>query len=506
MLLIDSQTANSTEAASAKSGLTTKQNKPHSIRISLLRSLLLTLGILLFGSAWLIDQVIDKELYARFDGELLAVARSLETLTLQEQHGVELHFSDAVMPSFSKSIKPDYFELVSSNGALIESSRSLLAPVNPMGNSVHPIRLDAKLSDRALSFSDIAMPDGRLGRLVRLRFQPLLGDSLDSLPASARPAPTQVELHVARDMDVLTGVEKRLHVSLIAVVILLLSAAGTLVWWRVGRELDMIDRLAEQAQRIGKSQNELAISFEGVALELTPLVMRINESSESIARAMDRERRWSRDLAHEMRTPITELKTMLEVAHAFPSTYTPERVQEQASQIAQEMDALVSALLLMARIEGGLEQVGALLVDLSALGLSILDSIKDESVRAWQLSLAQPLLVQSDAALVRILLSNLIGNARSYAEPKSDVAIVAAIESGEVFFEISNLAPHLNQDDLTHMLGRFWRKPSDSSTGIRSGMGLSIAHALCEILQLRILLSLDDNKRFCVRLTGWRTH
>jgi two-component system, OmpR family, sensor histidine kinase QseC len=502
MLLIDSTAANGI----LNTAVSAKRIKPHSIRISLLRSLLLTLGILLFGSAWLIDQVIDKELYARFDGELLAVARSLETLTLQEKNGIELQFSDAAMPSFSKPNKPDYFELLDANGVLIESSKSLSEAANPATDAQQVIRLDANLSNRALSFSDIALPDGRWGRLVRLRFQPLSGDSLDSTPANLRPTQAFVELHVARDMDVLTGVEARLHASLIAVVILLLSVAGTLVWWRVGRELDMIDRLAEQAQRIGKSQSELAISLEGVAIELMPLVMRINESSESIARAMDRERRWSRDLAHEMRTPITELKTMLEVAHAFPSTYTPERVQEQASQIAQEMDALVSALLLMARIEGGLDQVGALPVDLSALGLSILDSIKDESVRAWQLSLTQPLLVQSDAALARILLSNLIGNARSYAEPKSDVAIVAAIESGEVFFEISNFAPHLNQDDLTQMLGRFWRKPSDSSIGIRSGMGLSIAHALCEILQLRITLNLDENKRFSARLTGWRTH
>ena len=71
------------------------------------------LAVLLIAVALLADYFVDRELQARFDGELFALARSLQTLTLQEVQGVELHFSGAVMRSFSTSDKPDYAELAS---------------------------------------------------------------------------------------------------------------------------------------------------------------------------------------------------------------------------------------------------------------------------------------------------------------------------------------------------------------------------------------------------------
>lgn len=510
MLLIKSPDALKATAASSHSPVnSTRADKPRSIRRGLLNSLLLVLGVLLFGSAWLIDKVIDKELYARFDGELLAVARSLETLTLLEAHGVELHFSDEVMPKFKAKTRPDYFELKYASGAIIERSFSLVLDTNAgsdsqLNSQSKGFELKARLGNSAVAFVDVELPDGRLGRLVRLRFEPGLGDTLDRVAALKRPPPQQVELIVARDMDVLTGVEKRLHAQLIAVVIALLAVTGAMVWWRVGRELNAMDRLAEQARHIGQSQSEAAISIAGVPLELMPLILRINESSESIAKAMDRERRWSRDLAHEIRTPIAELKTMLEVAQAFPNAYTPQRVQAEASQIAQEMDALVSTLLLMARVEGGLDQVNPQPIDLSELCSSILAGIKDDAISQWTIRLNHSLIVQSDSALVRMLLSNLIGNARSYADPRSEVYIQSGIENGAGFFAIQNRAPHLCAGDLAQMTQRFWRKSGTGENGVRSGMGLSIAQALCEILKLRLSLALDANQYFSVRIEGWQ--
>jgi|GEM_PF-2059222 len=502
----DSAAAESSDNSATKKS----QQKTRSIRQGLLRSLLTVLGLLLIVSAWLIDQVIERELYGRFDGELLSVARSLETLTLQEAHGVELHFSDAVMPKFKAQTKPDYFELKYAGGALIERSKSLdlglglAADTKAKSNEFKTFELKSGLGDSAVAFADVTLPDGRLGRLVRLQFQPGLGDSLDQEPMQKRPAPQQVELMVARDMDLLTGIEKRMHVSLIAVVIGLLAVTGVLVWWRVGRELNAIDRLATQAGRIGQSQNEPAMALAGVPQELMPLILRINESSESIARALDRERRWSRDLAHEMRTPIAELKTLLDVAQAFPNAYTPQQVQAQASQIAGEMDALVSTLLLMARVEGGLEQVSQQPIDISELCGAILAGIKDTDISQWTTQLENFPVVKSDAALVRMLLSNLIGNARSYAEPISEVYLKAASENGVGFFEIKNRAPHLQAADLAQMTQRFWRKSGNQENGVRSGLGLSIAQALCDILALKLTLNLDAEQFFSVRIDGWK--
>jgi signal transduction histidine kinase len=474
-------------------------SRARSIRRGLIRSLLLVLGILLFSSAWLIDQVIDKELYARFDGELLAVARSLETLTLQEKHGVELHFSDAVMPNFRAKIRPDYFELKTAGGALIERSNSLTLNTDwgMQSKQAKVIELKARLGNSAVAFVDVVLPDGRLGRLVRLRFQPGLGDSLDRVPVLQRPQRQQVELFVARDMDVLTGVEKRLHASLVALVVALLAVTGMLVWWRVGRELNTIDRLAEQARRIGLSQHEPVMSLTDVPQELMPLILRINESSESIAKAMERERRWSRDLAHELRTPIAELRTLLDVAISFPKEHDAKKVQEQARTISMDMDSLVSSLLLMSRVESGIEGIALQAMDLHA-ELAALTRKRPE----WQLAVPAPCWIQSDPRLLKIVLSNIVNNAFAYAAPLNSVRITV-IETGaaeRIALEISNGAPALKPEDLAHMTKRFWRKSGNADEGARSGLGLSIASALCDMLKLQLSLQLSDAKVLTVRI------
>lgn len=99
--------------------------KVNSIRRNLLMVVSAALAVLLLGAALLLDHFIDIELQARFDGELLAVAHKLQTLTLQEAKGVELHISDEVMTNFSAIEKPYYFELLDTNGKLLERSNSL---------------------------------------------------------------------------------------------------------------------------------------------------------------------------------------------------------------------------------------------------------------------------------------------------------------------------------------------------------------------------------------------
>jgi signal transduction histidine kinase len=505
MLLTKPKPVNETMSVSSDTQAASEgPSKARSIRQGLIRSLLLVLGILLFSSAWLIDQVIDKELYARFDGELLAVARSLETLTLQEKHGVELHFSDAVMPNFRAKTRPDYFELKTADGVLIERSNSLAVDTESGMHShqTKVIELKARLGNSAVAFVDVVLPDGRLGRLVRLRFQPGLGDSLDRLPAMQRPQPQQVELLVARDMDVLTGVEKRLHASLVALVVALLAITGLLVWWRVGRELNAIDRLAEQARRIGQSQHEPVMSLTDVPQELMPLILRINESSESIAKAMERERRWSRDLAHELRTPIAELRTLLDVAISFPEAHDAQKVQAQARAISMDMDSLVSSLLLMSRVESGTEGITLQAMDLHAELAAL-----SRKHPAWHLAVPAPCWIQSDPRLLKIVLSNIVNNALAYAEPLNSVriTIIETGVAGQIALEISNGAPALKSEDLAQMTKRFWRQSVNADEGARSGLGLSIASALCDMLNLKLLLELSEAKVLTVRIEALHT-
>ncbi len=469
---------------------------PHSIRNRLLRDLLLGFGLLFVVSAWAIDQVVDRELYARFDGELLAIAKSLETLTLQEAHGVELHFADEVMQSFSAKKMPDYFELQFLNGEVLKRSVSL-----GKDHRLQPVQ--TRRSD--LIFSNIILPSGRAGRMVQLRFHPGVGESMKRTRTMSQQQKPTIELRVARDIAVLTGVEYRLHLSLSIFVVTLLIFAGLAIWRRVGRELHALDLLADQARRIGLQHEEPAMSLSNVPLELVPLITRINESSAAIAQSLEREKRWSRDLAHELRTPITELKSMLEVEAAYPGTFSADKIHLESLQIAIEMDALVSALLLMSRIEGGLEQASHELTDLESLVQQILVMNKFANTKKITVEMGKFTRIKTDPALFKILLSNLIANATIHATPNTEVVLKTGRIGKIGYIEISNIATHLNQAELTQMTKRFWRKQisSEKLQGSGSGLGLSIASAVSNLLNLELNIYLSAEHVLQVQIKGF---
>lgn len=457
-----------------------------SIRRNLLIVVTSALAVLLIAVALLADYFVDRGLQARFDGELFAVARILQTLTLQEVQGVELHFSDAVMRTFSTSDKPDYFELTDASGNLIERSKSL-RQVNA--------RLHAADPRAAIQWTQLA--DGTKGRVVSLHFRPGLGESLHASAATVKRL--QVSLRVARAQAPLDRTAINFDVALVvAVLVVLLSTAG-LVWWRVGRELDVIDLIAARTDAGANMQGGATISLENVPTELLRFVDSVNRATRALAQTLERERRWSRDLAHELRTPIAELRTLLDVAISFPQAHNAHTVQRQARAIAIDMDSLVSSLLLMSRVEAGIEQISLQAVELhSVLELLIVRQLD------WQLEMRAPFWIQTDPHLFKIVLSNLVNNARAYADPANSVRIVVLADAttGVAALEISNGAPSLAPEDLSQMQMRFWRKSARADASSHSGLGLSIAYALCEMLKLRISVRLSAQQVLTVQIDG----
>jgi signal transduction histidine kinase len=457
--------------------------KVASIRRKVLVVVTTAMSVLLVVTALLLDYFVDRELQERFDGELFAVARSLQTLTLHEVQGVELHFSDKVMQNFSALDKPDYFELVDGNGKLIERSISLRK-----SNA----RLHA--TDPLAAIQWVQLIDGTRGRMVSLHFRPDLGDTLNT-SQRATVKRTNVTLRVARAQALLDRAVINLDVAFIIAVLAVLLISAALVWWSVGRELDVIDRIAARTELDPHLRMGSEISLDGIPKELTRFVESVNRATHALSATLERERRWSRDLAHELRTPIAELRTLLDVAMSFPEAYDAQKVQTQARAIAVDMDSLVSSLLLMSRVESGIEDISLQAVDLRAL---LLPLIRIQA--SWQLDIPEPFWIRTDPRLLKIVLSNLVNNAIAYADPPNSVRIIAIVSTGIVALEISNRAPALSSEDLDLMLRRFWRKQGIANVSGRSGLGLSIAYALCEMLKLRVTLHLSDDQVLTVRI------
>lgn len=270
----------------------------------------------------------------------------------------------------------------------------------------------------------------------------------------------------------------------------LLAAAGTffLVTMALRHGLRPLKTLSEQTRNIDAPSLKARFDAAHAPAELQPIYAALNELLHRLEQGFDRERRFSADLAHEMRTPVAELKMLGEVAAKWPDQADAE-LPAHTLAIASQLENLIEALLTLARLESGETALQLSTVDLSALCHECLQPCADK-VEAKRLDLqlrSEPgLSMQTDARLLRIILTNLLTNAVEYAPASTSIEI--ELDAGSI--TIANAAPKLTQEDLPNLFDRFWRAEKSRSDSAHSGLGLALAQQAASALGCRLHASL----------------
>jgi signal transduction histidine kinase len=271
----------------------------------------------------------------------------------------------------------------------------------------------------------------------------------------------------------------------------LLAAAGTffLVTMALRHGLRPLKTLSEQTRNIEAPSLKARFDAAHAPAELQPIYAALNELLHRLEQGFERERRFSADLAHEMRTPVAELKMLGEVALKWPEPTDPE-LPAHTLAIASQLENLIESLLTLARLESGETALQLCAVDLSALCHECLQPCA-EKVEAKQLDLrlrSEPgLSMETDARLLRIILSNLLTNAVEYASASTCIEI--ELDPGSI--TVANAAPDLTQEDLPHLFDRFWRAEKSRSNSAHSGLGLSLARQAANAIGCRLDASLS---------------
>ena len=271
----------------------------------------------------------------------------------------------------------------------------------------------------------------------------------------------------------------------------LLAAAGTffLVTMTLRHGLRPLKTLSEQTRNIDAPSLKARFDATPAPAELQPIYAALNELLHRLEQGFERERRFSADLAHEMRTPVAELKMLGEVALKWPDQTDPA-LPAHTLAIASQLENLIEALLTLARLESGETALHLSTVDLSALCHECLQPCA-EKVEAKQLDLrlrSEPgLSMEADARLLRIILSNLLTNAVEYAPASTRIEI--ELDPGSI--TIANAAPDMTQENLPHLFDRFWRAEQSRSNSTHSGLGLALARQAATAIGYRLDASLS---------------
>src|ERR1700683_4484395 len=135
----------------------------------------------------------------------------------------------------------------------------------------------------------------------------------------------------------------------------------------VRRGLRPLRQLGTEADGIDAGSLDHRFSREELPRELVPIAQQFNSLLERIDEAFVRERRFTSDAAHELRTPIAELRRLAEVALKWPDRSEAERNYRDVWEVAEHMESLVATLLAIARCRAGTAAVSLQPVDLTGV-------------------------------------------------------------------------------------------------------------------------------------------
>lgn len=298
------------------------------------------------------------------------------------------------------------------------------------------------------------------------------------------PAPRILTIAVA------TGINFHLHylesfrdyLRIITVVACLIAILAT--WFAVHQGHAPIRRISREIRKIRPDQLHIRLEPHAVPTELVELAKSFNGMLERLEDVFRRLSDFSGDIAHELRTPITNLKTQTEVA--LSQSRNVEQYREILYSNLEEYDRMakmVSDMLFLAQADNNLLKPELIEIDLEAEIKVLFDyfSAWAEEREVQLHAVGGPMLVRGDRLMIRRALSNLLSNAIRYTPRGRSVTASLSLESDKVSVCIANPGPVIAPEHLAHIFERFYRPDSSrhrSSEG--SGLGLAIVKTIVE--------------------------
>lgn len=252
--------------------------------------------------------------------------------------------------------------------------------------------------------------------------------------------------------------------------------------------LRRLERVNETTGRIMDGNLSERLPVIGFGREFDELTGNLNAMLDRLEAAMTAMRQVSTDVAHDLRAPLTRLKNRLE--EIAPSSEAQALQVEGAIEEADELLSAFSAMLRLARLEGGSLPFGMAPIDLSELAERAVDAYRpaaEEGGRRLMLSVV-PAVVTGDGALLNQLLANLIDNGLYHTPKGTTVSVDVRPSAEDVLLVVSDDGIGVADADLPNLTHRFYRT-DHSRNRPGTGLGLTLAAAIAERHRARMTIT-----------------
>jgi len=302
----------------------------------------------------------------------------------------------------------------------------------------------------------------------------------------------------AQRTDVRYTLAENIVIKSILPALIILPLGGLLIWTIVGYGVSPLQRLSDQLRR--KQADDFSpLPIEKQPVELTQVVKSTNDLLSRLKASFQREKHFSADAAHELRTPISVLKVHLHnLNKKFPAD---DRNFQQVVTATERMGHLIEQILLLNRTSPDQFITKFISIDLYKLAQEVIAREYPQfEKKDLKIELnGEHCLIEGDQFALETMLKNLLENACKYTPDDGNilVSVKAEMQADEnasqkvVKLEIQDSGPGVPEDQYGRLFDRFYRLDGDrhASGTTGSGLGLAIVRHIADLHKATIKLT-----------------
>lgn len=429
--------------------MSSRKSAKGSIRKTLLLWLLIPLICLCSLSAFVAYRLAEQFANESYDRLLLKSAESIAGRLGRNEAGIVVaDIPTAAQAILRHNLKDDfYYQIADSRGHRLT------------GDAVLPLPQDKSTVGPHFKYTEI---DGQPVRMCRIA-------------VVINPSPDEIWVQVAESLNARHRFLEQIFLSILAPQLVLVLLASLSVWLGVKHGLDPLERLG----KLLESRGELDLSpveLRNTPAELMPVSTALNQLFLNANNHIHLQRQFIGNAAHQLRTPVTALKTYVDYAERIKDTEkeTLDTVLKQMSEAASRTAHMVNRLLSLARSEEHNRK------DIENMDLN--EAVNDAAANVVQEALSRgislefelpdaPVMVKADRGDVSEMLTNLLENAIRYSGENGVVEV--KVEEGDfVKLTVADNGPGIKDSEKEKIFQRFYRIPGTNGPGC--GLGLSI--------------------------------
>jgi len=470
-------------------------------RLLLGASIGMTVVLLVLGL--LVNVLVRRSLVEQFDAALLDEARLLASTIEFEEGGVVLDMAELGLITAKDSGRPALMQIWLRDRVIHRSPA--------LGEADLPCPAGPHVSE---GFTWHDLPGGERGRAAGLTFRPRQeieedeedeedGEPQELTDPSAIPLVTLV---LARDIAPIDGILSRLLLRLAAVGLLTLLVTVAVLSLVVHRSLRPLNRLAARIGGLDEQRLSERLAADAVPREVRPIIDQLNSLLVRLTRAFQRERSFSADIAHELRTPLSGLRSIIDVvlARARPAGDYEEALGE-CHAITLRMQDMVSRLLYQGRLESGQVDPQPEPIRINPLIRSAWSALEDRAaerglVADWELGTEDRVI--SDRSLLTLVVRNILENAVEHGGQGGNVTMTTDMGAAGAMVRVRNNGSELAAEEAPLVFERFWRgDTARSGGGGHCGLGLALVKRAMDVLGGGVTVRSESGGDFVITIT-----